>query len=82
MFPEVLLILQKELKYWHDKLSHFHPKSMFRQTKIGVPPSIFLYLENDGHLCVSCMFVTVRRRHWIKKGINMGPQGNRPTIIQ
>ena len=29
MFPEVLSPLQQELKSWHDKLYHLHPKSMF-----------------------------------------------------
>ena len=30
VFPEFLSPLQQEFKYWHDKLSHLHPKSMFR----------------------------------------------------
>ena len=42
MFPEVLSPLQQEFKSWHDKLSHLHPKSMFRLAKLGVLPSIFL----------------------------------------
>ena len=30
MFPELLSTLKQELKSWHDKLSHLHPKYMFR----------------------------------------------------
>ena len=36
MFPEMLSPLQKEYKFWHDKLSQLHPKSMFTLSKLGV----------------------------------------------
>ena len=38
MFPEVQSPLQQEFKSWNDKLSHLHPKSMFRLVKIGFIP--------------------------------------------
>ena len=68
MFPEVLPPLQQEFKFWHDKLSLLHPKSMFRLSKLGVSPSIFLDLNYDEPLCSSLMFVTSRRRQCITKG--------------
>ena len=73
MFPEVLSPPQQEFKSWHDKLSHFYPKSMFRLAKLGVIPSIFIDLRDDVPICESCIFGTSRRRQWIKKGINKGP---------
>ena len=38
IFPEVLLHLQQELKSCLEKLSHQHPKPMFRLAKFGVIP--------------------------------------------
>ena len=68
MFPWVLSPSQQEFKSWHKKLSHFHPKSMFRLAKLGVFPSIFIDLKDDAPLCASWMFGTSRSRKWITKG--------------
>ena len=51
MFPEVLSPSQQEFKYWHEKLSHLHPKSMFRLAKLGFPPKQFLDLKDNVPLC-------------------------------
>ena len=61
MFTEVLSPLQQELKFWHENLSHLHPKLMFILAEVGILPSIFLDLKDDLPLCVSCMFGTARR---------------------
>ena len=65
MFPEVISPLNKELKPWHDKLSHLHPKSMFRLAKLGVLSSIFLDLKDYAPLCKSYMFGAASRRKCI-----------------
>ena len=51
MFSEVLSPLQQEFKSCHDKLSHLHPKSIFRIEKLEVIPSRFLNLKDDVPLC-------------------------------
>ena len=56
MFIEVLSPLQQESEYGHNKLSHLHTKYMFRLAKLGLLPSIFLYLNNDVHIFASWMF--------------------------
>ena len=38
MFPEVPLPLQHGFIYWHDNMSHLHPKSMFRLAILGFLP--------------------------------------------
>ena len=68
MFPELLSPLKEEFKSWHEKLSHFHTKSMFRLAKIGVLPSRFIYLKYDLPLCAPCMFVTASKRQCRTKG--------------
>ena len=55
---------------------------MFRLSKLGVLPSIFIDLKDDVHLCASCMFGTERRRQHIKKGTNQGPQVKKLIISQ
>ena len=37
MFPEVLSPLQQEVKSLNDRLSHLHPKSMFRLKNLEYP---------------------------------------------
>ena len=61
MFTEVLSTLQQELKPWHEKLPHLHPKSMFRLAKLGVPPKQFLDQNYDVSIFESCMFGTSSR---------------------
>ena len=82
MFSEVLSPLQQEFKYWHDNLSHLHPKSVFRLAKLGVLPSIFLYLKDDVPLCVPLMFGTARKRQqrtkWKKSGSIRKKTNNNP----
>ena len=73
MFTEVLSPLQQKIKPWHEKLSHLHPKSMFRLAKLGFFPSIFLYLKDDVTRCASCMFETTSRMQWITRGKKLGP---------
>ena len=72
MFTEVLSPLPQELKSSHDKLSHLHPKSMFRLGKIGVLTSRCLYMKDDVPLCEPCMFGIAKRRIWITKGKKPG----------
>ena len=72
MFPEMLSHLQQELKSWHDKLSHLHPKSMFILAKLGFLPSEFIDLNDFVPLCAPCMFETEMRRQWITKGNKSG----------
>ena len=67
IFPEVISPLQQEFKYWNEKLSHLHPKSIFRLAKLGILPSIFIELKYDLRLCASCMIVTASRMQWITK---------------
>ena len=62
MFPGVLSPFKQEFRSWYDKLSHLHPKSMFRIEKLEVIPSRFIDLNDDVLLCVSSMFVTASRR--------------------
>ena len=72
MFPEVLSPLQKELKSCHDKLSHLHPKPMFRLAKLGVISSRFLDLKDYVNPCASCIFGTASKSQWITKGYKYG----------
>ena len=72
LFPEVLSLLQHGFKSWHEKLSQFHPKYMFRRENLGFLPSLFLYLKDDSTLCESLTFVIASRRRWIKKGDKSG----------
>ena len=51
MFPEFLSPLQQEFKFWNDKLSHLHPKSMVRLAKTGVLLSIFLDMKDYVPFC-------------------------------
>ena len=51
MLPEVLSPSEQEFKYWHEKLFHLHPKSMFRLEKLGFPPKQFLDLKDNVPLC-------------------------------
>ena len=67
MFTEVISPLQQEFKSCNEKLSHLHPKSIFRLAKLVVPPSRFIELKYDVCLCASCIFVTARRMQWITK---------------
>ena len=68
IFLEVISSLHQELKSWHDKLPHLHPKYMFRLTKLGVFPSIFIDLKDDVTLFSSCMFGIERRSKRRTKG--------------
>ena len=68
MFLEVLSHLKHEFRFWHDNLSHLHPKSMFRLAKLGALLAQFLYLKDDMPLWASWILGTERRRPWIKKG--------------
>ena len=72
MFSEVLSPLQQEFKSCHDKLSHLHPKSIFRIEKLEVIPSRFLNLKDDVPLCTSCMFGAEMRRQRRTKGKKSG----------
>ena len=72
MFTEVLSSLHQVLKSWNNKLYHLHPKSMFVLSKLGVLPSIFIYLKDDVPLYASCMFGIARRMQWITKGNKSG----------
>ena len=72
MFPEVLSPSQQDLKSWHDKLSHLHPKSIFILAKLGVLPKLFLDLKDFVLLCASCMFGTARRLQTITKSNKSG----------
>ena len=67
MFPDVLPPLQQELTSWNDKLSHLHPKSMFRLEKLDVLPRRLLDLQYYVTLCALQMFGTARRKQGIKK---------------
>ena len=72
MFSEVILPLQQELQFWHDKISHLRPKCVFKLAKVGVLPPICLELMDDVPLCVSCMFRTARRKQWRTKVNKLG----------
>ena len=61
MFPEVILSLQMEFKYWHENLSNLHTKYMFRLAKPGVFPAQVLDLKYDVPLYPSFIFLTARR---------------------
>ena len=62
IFPVVLSPLKQEFKYWHDKLSHLHPKSLFRLEIFGVLQSKFIDLKNYVPLYAPFMFKTARIR--------------------
>ena len=81
MFPEVLSPLQQEFKFCHYKLSHPHPKSMFRLAKLGFLSLIFLDLKDDVPLFSSCIYGSTRRRQWITKGNKSGSLGKILTTI-
>ena len=72
IFPEVLSHFQQEEKHWNDKLSHLHPKFMFRQANHGVLPKLFLDLKDDVTLCASCIFGPKTRQNRQQKVINQG----------
>ena len=74
----MILLLEHELKSWHEKLSHPHTKSMFRLEKLGVILSRFLDLKDDLPLCESCMFGTASIRKRIVK-VNNPVSTNKET---
>ena len=77
MLPGVLSYLQQEFKYWHEILSHRHPKSMFRLAKLVVLPAIFLHLKDDVSLCEPCMFgIATTWKHKKTEEIRVYPQRN------
>ena len=51
----------KGIKFWRDKLSHLHSKSVFILAKLGVLLERFLYLKDNVPLCASFVFLTERR---------------------
>ena len=82
MFPEVLSTLQQELKLWHDKLSHLHPKNMFRLEKME---AYHQYFYTWRMMCLFVHYVCFEQQGGGKgkqKGRNQGPQVNRITKIQ
>ena len=56
MFTEELSPMQQELKYWHENVSHLHPKSIFRLAKLGVLSRRFLNMKDDVPFCASFVF--------------------------
>ena len=68
MFSKLLSHLQKELESIRDKISNLHTKSMFRISKIGVLPEIFLDMKYDVTIFAACMFGTAIVLQWITKG--------------
>ena len=77
MFTEVLSPLHQEFKSWYCNLSHLHPKSTFILEKLGVLISIFIDLEDDVHICASCMIGAASRKKWRKKERNRGSQSQK-----
>ena len=54
--PRTLLPLQKDLISWHHRLYHTPFRILFRLSKIGFLPKIFLEFQNKTPLCVDFQF--------------------------